>query len=219
MGNASTYIDIAILFVIVLSAILGWRKGILATLFSFVRWLICILVAVFGASSLCNFFYAKTDLPESLSIHIENSIAFTVSNTKLQSVLPDAFKNMAADASIQTAEAIGDKLAKVLMLIFCFFIVLIIAAIITGIILRILEHYGKHKKSNPIGLMNGILGGVFGLFRGVIIVSVIMLLFIPFVTNIDPDASKPMVSAIRNSYLGGFFYDKNPITTLLEKYF
>ncbi len=219
MGNASTYIDIAILFVIVLSAVLGWRKGIFATLFSFLRWLICIVAAVLLASPLCNLFYAKTKIPDSLSIRIENSIAFAVSSTKLQNVLPKIFSSMAKDASIQTAEAIGDKLARVLMLIFCFFIVLIIAAIVTKIILKILEHFGKHKKDNPLGFTNGLLGGVFGLFRGIMIVSVIMLLLIPFVTSIDPDAAKSVVSAVRKSYLGGYFYDKNPITLLLEKYF
>ena len=206
-------VDILIVALLFVSAVAGWKKGLAAVVFSCFRWLICIVVSLFGALPFKAFLMEKTLLDEKITANVKSVLTSNVTGSSFISILP---KQVHDSPGIQDiAGKAVSSISDLLMSVISFLILFIGIIIITKLIAIALE---SRNKETPIGFINGLLGFCFGLLRGVFIVGVLMLAVLPALGFIDPRAASPIISGIRQSMLAGLFYDHNPITMIFDMF-
>ena len=219
MGSPETIaricVDILIVAIIGLSAVLGWRKGLAAVIFSCFRWLICIVVCFVAAAPFQDFLTDKTGLDDSIYNHVKSTLSTTLSGNYFFAAMPEQIQGTATTYQQNMAEQVAISVSDVLTRIVSFLILFLIVIIITGIIEWLLE---RKDDDSPIGYVNGFLGLCFGILRGVLIVSILMLGVFALIGFANPAAVTPIVSGIRSSYLAGLFYDSNPLIMLFEMF-
>lgn len=206
-------VNVAIIALLGISAITGWRKGFAAIIFSCFRWLICIVASVFLSYPLKDLIIEKTDLQEALMSHVKTTLTSSITGSSFFSALPQQLRGTfeSYNATVKMATSMTDTLLSVI----AFLLVFIVLIIVTKLFEMALSH---KKKDDPVGVMNGLLGGAMGLLRGVFIVSIIMLALFPLLSFADPRAASPIVNGIRQSEIAALFYDHNPITMLFQMF-
>lgn len=212
-STASIMVDVAIVFTIFISLALGWSKGFLASVFSFVRWIVCIIASVFLANPAKNWLCQHTGLDESITSHLTSSIASALENNTLFSFVPEHFRLGITDATQETANRIMGSVVDTIILTVSFAIILGILLILTKLLIMVLE---SKDKDDAIGFINGLCGSVFGFLRGLLIVSLIMLILFPLLSFFDSDSTSPLLTAINESLIGSILYNQNPLTIILD---
>jgi uncharacterized membrane protein required for colicin V production len=204
-GLFSALIDIAIFFVIIMSAIMAARRGVLYSILNLFKSIICIVIAAWSAKPLANLVSDTTMVGEKLS----NALSKTVYD-EIPEILPKSLRQWTS------AEIAGkaDEWTKILLIVIMFFISLITVSILVRIILSFFDG-AKHKH---VGLLNGFLGFLFGILRGIIIISLIMLVISISAPFAKPDESS-LIYFIRMSIIGRVFYEHNPILYMLYMMF
>ena len=206
-------IDICLFIVILISVIMGWRQGIIAAIFNLVRWVVCVGVSLFAAKPVLGLIREHTGLADSFASHVESLFSTSWVGNKFFNLIPEQLRGGVSEFSEESAAKLAANLSETIMLVLCFFLVFVAALIITKIIVSALESIDS---DDPGGFTNGLCGGLFGLIRGVLAISILLMIVFPLSSVIDPDASTPVVAGIRESLLCSALYDHNPITYLLE---
>ena len=212
-STASIMVDVAIVFIIFISLAVGWSKGFLASVFSFVRWIVCIIASVFLANPAKDWLCQHTGLDDSITSHLTSAITSAVENNTLFSFVPEHFRMGISDATQETAARLIAPVVDTIILTVSFAIILAILLILTKLLVMVLE---SKDKDDAIGCINGLCGGVFGRLRGLLIVCLIMLILFPILSFFDPDSTSPLLSAINDSLIGSILYNQNPLTIILD---
>lgn len=207
------FFDIAVITVLLASALIGWHRGILLTLYGFVRLFLCLVIALFSAKPVTAWIAASSQVDESLTSHIKTIIFSGDQNSVFLSWVPVYLKKMLPDKPDAGAALMAKSLADILLLVFVFLALLLILFFLSGIAAKMLENNG----SGPISTVNGILGFAFGLLRGVIIVGVLLLILFPAFSLADPAWGTAILEGIRGSFLASAFYSYNPIIRFLPE--
>ncbi len=212
-STASIIIDISLLFIVLLTAVLCWRKGFVGSVFSFFRLIICVLGSFLLAAPLASFLSEHTAINASISEHMQIMLTSALVGGKFFTLIPiqlrDAYKEYTEDIASKLSASLGETL----LMVFSFITIMIVLLIITKLLSHAMS--GK-KKDTPIALVNGFLGFLFGLLKGTLYVCVIMLLFTTAISFMDPDTSAPIVTVVRESHIASFFYDSNPLMMFLN---
>ena len=214
MNNASVQIvsmcfDIGAIFIVLTAALLGWRKGLARAVFGLLRWFICICVSLFGARPAAEFISAKTGLDESITERLRSAMTQGITESSWFRSLPIQISRIFGNA----AQDMASSVAGTIIVVASFFTIFITLCIITAIIAKSLD---REDKDGPIDFLNGFLGGVLGGIKGILIVSLIMLVFFPIMSFSDPNAAGSFMKGLRESYIASFMYDHNPVTMLIE---
>lgn len=213
-GNiGSLVVDVIIVFTIMISLALGWSKGFLASVFSFVRWIICIIASLFLANPAKDWLCQHTGLDTSITTRLTNAIASALENNTLFSFVPEHFRLGITEATQETAARILGPVVDTIILTVSFSIILAILLILTKLLVMVLE---SKDKDDAIGFFNGLFGSVFGFLRGLLIVSLIMLILFPIFSFFDPDSTSSLLDAINQSLIGSILYNQNPLTIILD---
>lgn len=207
--------DIIIFCIFGLSAVLGWRKGLGAVIFSCFRWIICMGVSVIGAYPVKDFLLEHTKIYNSIHSHIETTMTSPLTGSSFFESLPIQVRNIFTEYTTGAATKIADTASNTIMLVLSFLLILVVLLVLTKLILMVLEN---KDKDDPIGFINGFLGFCFGAARGILVISVVMLAFFPILSLIDPEAVSPVVAGIRQSHIASLLYDHNPISMFFEMF-
>lgn len=210
---AKISVNVAIVALLAISAITGWRKGFGAVIFSCFRWLICIAGAFFASYPLKDFLIDKTDLQTALMAHVKTTLGSSNSGSSFFSAIPQQVRGVfeSYSASSKMASTMADTLMSIIAFLLAFIILIVVTKLFEFALSR-------KKKDDAIGIINGLLGGAFGLIRGVFVVGLILLALFPVLTFADPEAASPIVNGIRQSEVAALLYDHNPITMLLQMF-
>lgn len=212
-STASMMVDIAIVFTIMISLALGWSKGFLASVFSFVRWIVCIIASLFLANPAKTWLCLHTGMDESITSHLTEAISSALANNTLFSFVPEHFRMGITDATQATATRLIGSVVDTLILTVSFIIILVLLLILTKLLVMVLEN---KDKDDPIGFINGLCGSVFGFLRGLLIVSLVMLILFPILSLFSADSASPLLEAINQSLIGSILYNQNPLTIILD---
>jgi membrane protein required for colicin V production len=93
----------------------------------------------------------------------------------------------------------SEKTAQIVAFIIIFLIVTIIAGILGWLLTKIIS-------ATPLGIINRLLGGLFGLIAGFVSIGAILALWVHFAGQVD---------VISNSALASFLVDKFPLVLAL----
>jgi len=220
------YVLIIVLAILVIGAIIGWKKGFLDMLFGAVSMTIALILAVLIGPKLGAFIQENTGMTDKLSVKVSQTL--NLEDLAIEVPEPDAFienlnlpvvvkekitsaefeeklnlDKMAEDASRKMAEVVASFLAKMIITALCFVIVFVIALILLFLLNKILDVVVKLpllKQANQLA------GLALGAFQAVLIIW----LFFAVVTIISgTEFGQSVFGYINSSKLLSFLYKNN----------
>ena len=213
-GNTGgLWADIFILVVILITGVFGWRKGIAAAIFACVRWVVCLVAALFGAAPLQAFMETKFHFQERIIDRLVTTLTGAVTGRAYYQSIPlqlqRKIESFTQETALKTATSLADTITHILM----FVLIFLVLALITALIGKLLS---RKDKDDTIGVINGFFGFLFGIFKGVILVGLIMLILFPVLSWASPATAATVAENIRQSHFAVILYDHNPITMFLR---
>lgn len=215
------YVDITVLVIVVLSVFFGFKKGFLQTVTGLAALVLSLVIAV-TVYPYAEAYMRKT--PVYQTVYDKTASLLTVPEEETGRLsdygtgklnLPRDFTNNMQDkidtASGAVSESIAETVAgaavKIISMLTVFLIVRFLLAIITSVA-------GLIKKLPVIGWGDSLLGALFGLLRGLLIVYV-LLAFAAFLSTMSPEGS--VSRAIKYSEFAKVMYNDNVLLDFIYK--
>lgn len=185
-------IDIIIILIIGLSALRGWNRGFILSLFSFFKIFIAIIIARAIYPYLVEFLNEYTGFYPYIKEYIYPKI--------------NSFMN---NEAIFSADIITNLIISLFIMIFLYFII----NIVLSVFIRIVDGFFKLP---VLKSFNKFIGFLFGAIKGILIVFIIYALLTPvIVLNTDSFISVKT----HQSILGNLFYNPDVIINYLQSNF
>ncbi len=206
-------IDIVVIAILVLNIIIGYKKGLINVVFNILAFFIAIIITFILYKPVSNFIINNTEIDDKIKqTIIENSKKEdnsdnekTESSNIIQKYVEDSIKNAEEDAKEKTIELVANTISirgvEILTGILLFIVTRLIL-IVLGFITKFVANLPLIKQFNEIG------GVLYGLFKGLLIIYIILTIMF-FVVSIN---QKGIISkTIENSYITKILYDNNII--------
>ncbi len=225
-------VDIIIIVFILINLFLGWRKGLVLSIFNFFGIIVAFIVAkkyftIFG-EFLINNVYWVSELKNNIALRINDSFS---SNTEIVSNinngtilnkldLPEYLNNginqILLNLDITKIDDVNVKMADVIVKVIInflsfilLFILLILAIKIIGIILNTIFKLPILKGINQFG----------GLIVGFIISNIFIFVFMALIVLLNPmNLDFGLKEIINQSRIGMFYYNNNLLFVLINYY-
>ena len=185
------YVDIAIVAVLLLAAVSGWRRGILITVLRFVRWTAGAALCWYADSNFSPVVYLNYVKPralQSISEQIANTKNIDVVINNINKTVADLPKPIASMIDTSSIKVSGDNIAQsvlesvfepALMTLTRFCVIAVVFAlffVVTAVILRLtIRHRKKREEEGKAFLRttDRLLGAVLGFAKGAVAVMLI----------------------------------------------
>ncbi len=213
--------DIFVFSVVAVLIIIGYRRGFMKTLLRFGAVILSLILAsvvspyvadFMQTSSLYDSVFSYTQSvvsdPETESEHLED-----YGTGKLD--LPRSFtKNLQKNIDLKTqevTETVSEKVAELSVNIVSMLIAFFLIRLVLFLLSLLLQ---KVRKLPIIGFGDGLLGALFGLLQGLLVVY-IALTFVALSAVVSPDNAA--VKAVKNSEFTKVMYHNNPALEYIYK--
>ncbi len=209
--------DIIIGTVVVMSMVIGFRSGIMHTLFNTLGWIVTLPAAFVLSPRLEIFLEQNTDIYLSLQQSLterftENAAQRTAALDALPHILSDAADRAAFDLASSFAQSLSDALFSIL----CFVIVIVAAK---ALIWLVTNMFSKKHASGFTGLMDGSLGMCIGFVRGILLAFILLTLLVPLMGMSSHESAETMRMSLDNSSFAGMLYDNNLLLLIIQDLF
>ncbi len=215
-SGTGTIMDIILLGIILLSTILGARKGFAMTVVSFMQWFVCVICGFIFCDKVKNLLMDYTETDDYINAAVMDRIQTTIEESSTYRALPDLFSGWinhgTEDFSYGTAAAITDTLMAVIA-----FLVIVFGIKAAGFI--IVHFLSRRYNDGVTGFVDGFLGFLFGIARGLILALLFFAVLVPVLGILLPDLSDAIIKSVDNSRLACIFYDGNVLLVLLRDFF
>lgn len=214
-------VDLIILGIILLSAYLGYRKGLIGVAFKIISFLIAIVITLLLYKPVANLVIEHTNWDDQLEQFIIEKFANTNTSengsiqkedTNMPDVIVGYINSMIKDTVDNSKEAIINTISHGLTINSIQLVVMLLLFVVTRLLLifakAILELISKIpiiKQCNEVG------GILYGILRGILVIYLILgiiSLLVPFIAN------TVVVNIINQSFIGKVFYNNNLILML-----
>lgn len=207
------YIDLAVLLILILSVLFGFKKGFLKTVTGLAAMVISLILAMtlypFAAEMIMKTPIYDTVFENTAAvIHVPDEETSRISDFGTGKLnLPRDFTNNLEKnidtASQNVSNTIADTVASAAVKIVSMLCVFLLARLLLMIVTAAA---GLIKKLPVIGWSDSLLGALFGLFRGLLILY-ILLAFVTFAATMSPDGA--LARAIKYSEFAKVMYNDN----------
>ena len=182
-------IDIVVIAILVLNIIIGYKKGLINVVFNILAFFIAIIITFILYKPVSNFIINNTEIDDKIKqTIIENSKKEdnsdnekTESSNIIQKYVEDSIKNAEEDAKEKTIELVANTISirgvEILTGILLFIVTRLIL-IVLGFITKFVANLPLIKQFNEIG------GVLYGLFKGLLIIYIILTIMF-FVVSIN----------------------------------
>lgn len=199
------FVDLGILFIILISTFIGYKKGLIKVAFGLLSFIIAIVISLLLYKPISNFITNYTPIPEKIETQIESRIS-SADEKETQNFVSNYYNNIKNASTSLIAHNITISIIN------------ISSALIVFIVSRIILFFLKFStdliaKLPLIKQFNHIGGFLYGLLAGFI---VIYLLF-TIITVIAPVVNlNNVITFINSSIIGNIMYNNNIIFMLLS---
>ena len=224
-------LDIGFVIIILLCVVFGYKKGFFKSIAGFIGAVIAMFLAWVLAGLIANALYQgifREKLIDNISGVLSNDAlaSFTEKAAQVVENLPRFLSNTLNNQGItssqieQSLQAAGNNAApatadlispaiiwllQLLLTVVLFFILLILVRLVIKLI-------GNVFRLPVLRQVDGILGGLFGIFKGVVYIflaCIMLQLLMPVIGS----SSEPMKQVLDNSFIYQFIFYNNPITS------
>ena len=218
---------VAVLAILIVSTLIGWKKGLIKMLLSLVSMVLVIIITSLIAPGVTKIIKQNTEWDEALESKVEvlleekgmlisDDVAVNTDELDLPVAIKDKIGDSAAEYLSKGAEAYNNYvvslIAGLILSAIVYLVLFIILMICMGIICRLINLVSKLP---VIKQANAILGIAAGLLEGLVFVWLFFVILTVF-ANFD-FASKVYDDINRNAFLG-FLYDKNALIYVVTKF-
>lgn len=209
--------DIALLILILIFAINGFRKGFVYTLITSVGWIAALTGAVFGVMYLSDFLKSHGILFDRLTeIFRVRFSAETDTLTPAVSSMPGPIGEVLDSMIDGVSDTVASGFAGVCYTVLLFAAFFIVLKLILWLILRI---FSKKYNDGFSGFFDGIFGAIFGIVKCAIFICVLLLIMMPVANMISPDLTEQFAQQMDESILTKLIYDNNPVSILIQGFY
>lgn len=229
-------IDLAIIIIMLLFVLFGFIKGFMKQILSVANWLLS-LIGSFLFVKPFSALLSKTAIATSINGKVANWIA-TKGATFNEMIEPGRIKEQiaqgiselglpkfiaeaiasginigGAEGDMTLAEVLAPSIGSIILTVVSFIMLFILLMIILKIIFNLLNNVFDE---GILGAVNRLLGGVLGLIKGGVLVSLVMLL-LSTISGIIPALNNFLVADLDSGIgIGKFFYENNPLLALVK---
>lgn len=238
METVGIIIDIALVAILVIFGLIGYKKGLLRSVLSLFSWVVCLSVAIFVAKYVAQWLNGIYNFSGLIGNKIAQSLiksneffaqsinvyeaggkdalisAIPTNNKLLAQLIKIIFSNSNVDmTSTDTiGSVVGASSGHICMIIISGVLVFLVLMLAVGLLSKLFK---KIEQTKILGGLNKFLGLILGLIKGALIVVVINCILVA-VTMI-PAANKVITPAVKdNTYVEKAVY--NTTDKLFEKY-
>ena len=209
--------DIAILILILIFAINGFRKGFVYTLITSVGWIAALTGAVFGVMYLNDFLKSHGILYDRLTeIFKVRFSAETDTLTPAVNSMPKPIGGVLDSMIDGVSDTVASGFAGVCYTAILFAAFFIVIKIFMWLVLRV---FSKKFNDGFTGFFDGIFGTIFGILKGAVFICVLMLILMPVVNMISPDLTEQFALQMDQSIIAKMIYDNNPVSILIQTFY
>lgn len=203
--------DLIIIAILVLSIIMGYKKGLIKVVFNIFAFFIALIATIILYRPVANIIINNTEIDDKIKSAIINNTTEekqseeSSSNTGMQKYIEDAIKNTADEAKSQMIETVAKTVsirAVEILTSIILFIVIRAVLIVLKVFTQAIANLPLIKQFNELG------GVVYGIAKGLIIVYIILTIMY-FVVSINGKGN--ISEAINNSYITKILYNNNII--------
>ncbi len=233
-------IDITILVILLISCLLGARKGFAATITSLFGWFVSTVCGLVFFDTVKKFIETNTPIDEFFNGIIlerlvlaatgigtgtkpEGSLSYdTIPDlfgnffTSINPQLADGFNAAAENAVSKMLEGTAQSITSILMSVISFLILVLGIKLISRLILML---FSKQNNKGLTGFVDGLAGFAFGAVRGLFLIFIFLGLLVPILTLINPDFSQLAMDDFSKSKAGDFLYQHNLMLMVLKGLF
>lgn len=204
-------LDGAIILIVILSALIGAKRGLGDTIIRLLGLVGGLVLAVLFGKDVSEFLI-KTPFRGVVFKRVFS--VMRPDEDSFSKTLPGVIGETADTAANKSAEIASNRITDSLMGIIAF-IGIVLVIWLASYIIRMVFKKGR-KSSVVIGGFDSLLGLTLGIVKGVIIACLAVAAFIPVTTLIMPDKLPDLISAMQNSYLTRLVYEINPLLLALK---
>ena len=200
-------LDLALGAILLLSCILGFRRGFAVTFFHTLSWVISVILAFLWTPKVNTFLRQETDLYENLlkrltdKFRMESVTAADSAFSQFPQLIRDAITTAANTVTDSFAGSLADALLSLLS-----FLLVILAV---KLILLLLSSMFSHKdRGGFFGWLDHMAGLAFGTIKGMILICVLVAALVP-ANNLLGGAwiNEQLADSVVTQYL----YENNPL--------
>ncbi len=199
--------DIAIIVILILFVIHGFRKGFLFTLIHAVGWMVALAGSAVAVTHTKSFLKENGFIYDGLMRFFtdrfnEQGDMFTPAVSSMPSELGGILDSMIDGLSVTFAAGMADIAYSVILYILFF----ILIKFVMWLILRI---FSRKYSDGFTGIVDGVFGAAAGLLCGAVFVLVILLLLIPASNIMSPELTSRFAAQMDSSVFTSYLYDNN----------
>lgn len=204
-------IDVIVIAIIWITAVNGYKKGLIKTLYGVVAFLLAGILTAYSYKYVCEYLMAKTfvqDIMAKINGFITESI---ILNSDLSFIMPVWMSNSVTEAIQSAGMTASGKLVEILIMIFTIVITYFLVKLVLGIGVGILDAVMKLPILDTVNRTGGMLSGII---KGVLIVLLCFGIISLFVTS---EKYQYIHSAINETFVAKYFYNNNILMRLIIK--
>lgn len=205
-------LDGIICLIVIISALIGARKGLGDTILRLLGLAGGLVLAVLYGKDVSEYLL-KTPFRNTVYKRVFGIMRPDQDN--YSETLPGVIGKTADSAANKIAAETSARITEALMGVIAF-VAVVLAVWLAAYIIRTLLRRGR-KSSVIIGGTDSILGLSLGIVKGVIIACLFVAALVPGVTLFAPLKVPEVISAMQDSHLTKLIYDINPLLTALKK--
>lgn len=216
-------VDLIIIAIIVLSTIIGYRRGLIKSAIKICSFIIAIIVTLILYKPVANAIITNTQIDENIQTTIEKNIKGEEINTQIELTeensenTPENVRKYLNDSITSMTNGVKENVSLIIAKNFAILIINAGCAILIFIIVRlglvvlyfltsIIEKIPIIKQFNKMG------GFLYGILKGFLIIYVILgivSLASPILGNVE------FIQYITNSTIGGIMYNNNILLNII----
>ncbi len=201
--------DIILIVIILGFMYLGHKKGLILTVVNFISYLVSIVLSFLIYKPIKG---VIIKLPFIQNVNdITSSKVSGFLGTKTEG-LPSFLKEFLDKEVTLVSTSVSETLTNAFVFIIC----VILVIILVKLFLKVTSFTAKGIKNLPIiRNLDNLLGLLFGLLNGLLIVYIILTAGMLFLTG---ESYKMFINGVNGSYITKYFYDNNILMNLIIKY-
>ncbi|MDD2295099.1 MAG: CvpA family protein [Eubacteriales bacterium] len=208
-------LDIGLGIILLLSVIVGYRKGFTEAFLHTIGWILAIVLGFVWTPAVAAFLRGNTNMEESLRVIFNERLARTGGTGQegllsgIPEILSDYFSDAVSVIQSNTVENLVDIIITILALLCIILIIKLIFFLITLL-------FSKRKRGGIIAFSDGILGLAFGAVKGLLLICILLALILPLSNFFQ---SEVLLEQLSSSTYAIQIYNNNPIFLLTQIFF
>ena len=224
-------LDIGFVIIILLCVVFGYKKGFFKSIAGFIGAVIAMFLAWVLAGLIANALYqgifreklidhisavlsndALASFPEKAAQVVANLPGFLSNTLNNQGITSSQIEQSLQAAGNNAAPATADLISPAVIWLLQLLLTVILFFILVILVRLVIKLIGNVFRLPVLRQVDSILGGLFGIFKGVVyifLVCILLQLLMPVIGN----SSEPMKQVLDNSFIYQFIFYNNPITS------